>query len=258
MTSFKRDLQTYFDQDIAVKAYPTVLLVNSPMADPEYMETYQIKAGENGRLVSTYSYSNDDLREMTALYQLYDICDNASFLRYVLRYLQWDHDIDATDYLHALLRRLREEPERFSTMAWTQAERPLSLGLTFDTHAMFYNEIARFTMDMYHIAPGDALDTALEVNSAVIPGGGSCHNITLELAHDFAAYFFDHITTASVERPLGDYAPGTLTISDPHNLSQNARGDLWSYDNHQVFWELESVLSRHRSQPNLFVQRLQA
>jgi hypothetical protein len=38
--AFDRDLQRYFDVDVSTKAYPTQLLPNSPMADPDYMEKY--------------------------------------------------------------------------------------------------------------------------------------------------------------------------------------------------------------------------
>ena len=41
--AFDRDLQRYFDADVTTKAYPTELLPNSPMADPEYIEKYQIR-----------------------------------------------------------------------------------------------------------------------------------------------------------------------------------------------------------------------
>ncbi|HRP88149.1 MAG TPA: radical SAM protein, partial [Gammaproteobacteria bacterium] len=43
VASFARDLQRYLDVDVAVKAYPTQLLPNSPMAAPEYREKYRIE-----------------------------------------------------------------------------------------------------------------------------------------------------------------------------------------------------------------------
>jgi len=86
--AFKKDLQYYFDSDVSVKAYPTQLLPNSPMADPEYIRKYQIKTDDNDFLISTYSYSKEELDEMKNLYKAYTVADGYSLLRYILRYLQ--------------------------------------------------------------------------------------------------------------------------------------------------------------------------
>ena len=249
ITSFKRDLQTYFDHDVDVIAYPTVLLANSPMAEPGYMEKYQVKASEDGTLISTYSYTEDELTEMKGLFQLYFVFDNASLLRYVLRYLQWDHGIDALEYMHALLRRIRQEPNYLSTITWVgEKDNPLSFDLTFTSHAAFYREMSRFTLDTYGIEPDTAFDTVFDVNEMVIPQKGRHYPITLDLAHDVVTYCGDHIKKRLVpERPLSGYMPGQLVISDPHTLSEKEFKRWWFHDTDQVFGELESLLSRNRS-----------
>ena len=248
-TSFKKDLQTYFDHDVDVIAYPTVLLVNSPMADPDYMEKYQVKASKDGTLISTYSYTEDELTEMKGLFQLFFIFDNASFLRYVLRYLQWDHGVNALEYVHALLRRIRQEPDYLSTMTWVgEKDNPLSFDLTFSTHAAFYREMRRFAVETYDIEPDTAFDTVFEVNEIAIPHRGRHYPVTLDVTHDVIAYFGDHMKkNLAPGRSLSSYGPGQFVISDPHNLSEKESKKWWFHDTDQVFGELESPLLRNRS-----------
>ena len=52
--AFNKDLQRYIDMDVSIKAYPTQLLPNSPMADPAYIEKYKIKLNESDDVLSEF------------------------------------------------------------------------------------------------------------------------------------------------------------------------------------------------------------
>ena len=71
------------------------------------------------------------------------------------------------------------------------------------------------------------------------------------LRHDFVTYFRDRSRRGSSDsRRLGEYPPGSLTITDPFRLCQVDYGEVEQYDNHQVFHELGAAISRRRSKPS--------
>ena len=244
--AFDNDLQRYIDVDVAVKAYPTQLLPNSPMAHPAYMEKYQIRTDDDGYLISCASYSELELKQMKLIYHVHTAADGYSTLRYVMRYLQWEHEIPAMRLLHDLARLVRDDPDRFPAIAWVlrffNTEKCMPGGWR-----SFYDQVAAFVEAEYGIGRDSALDVVLQVNESVMPDEALTYPLTVSLAHDFVAYFRTHnrLGVASV-RPLSDYGPGTLTVSDPNNIR---RIDIehQQYDNHQYFWELNSPVCRPQS-----------
>lgn len=244
--AFDRDLQRYVDADVAVKAYPTQLLPNSPMADPDYMRRYEIEVDDNGFLVSCYSYTREELRAMKDIFEVYVAAEGYCTLRYVMRYLQWDHGITALDFLHALYDAVRSEPDRYPAITWV---------LRFFTQARcmpggwhrFYRQVGTFISDRYGISVEGGLRVALEVNELVMPEPGRRYPLRRELAHDFVSYFRSRNRLRPTEtRPLEDYGPGDITVEDPDAMARlGTPGE--QYDTHQYFWELISPIGRVRS-----------
>ena len=79
----------------------------------------------------------------------------------------------------------------------------------------------------------------------------------VELDHDFAAYFADRDrSTDESHDPLTAYGPGTLTITDPFDMCHLDYEAIEQYDNHQVFYELDSEISRLRSDPSFVKNRV--
>jgi radical SAM superfamily enzyme YgiQ (UPF0313 family) len=244
--AFDNDLQRYIDVDVAVKAYPTQLLPNSPMAHPAYMEKYRIRTDDDGYLISCASYSELELKQMKLIYHVHTAADGYSTLRYVMRYLQWEHQVPAMRLLHDLARLVRDDPDRYPAIAWVlrffNTEKCLPGGWR-----AFYDQVAAFVEAEYGIVRDSALDVVLQVNESVMPDEALTYPLTVSLAHDFVAYFQTHnrLGVESV-RPLSSYGPGTLTVSDPNNI---CRIDIehQQYDNHQYFWELNSPVCRPQS-----------
>jgi radical SAM superfamily enzyme YgiQ (UPF0313 family) len=252
--SFKADLQYYFDDDVGVKAYRTQLLPNSPMADPDYLREHAIRVDRQQYLVSTRTYSEADLREMLAIWNAFDLADGYALLRYVLRYLQWDHGLPATEVLHALVAEVDADPSRYPMLAWTLRhflrERQVLGGWE-----PFYREIAEFVRARFGIGPEPAWLTVMEVNRLMMPQAGRRFPEEIALAHDFVAYFRDHERRGSgASRPLRDYPPGKLSITDPYRMCEIDYSAIEQYDNHQVFYELAAPISRTRSTPNFVAQ----
>ena len=88
-----------------------------------------------------------------------------------------------------------------------------------------------------------ALATVISVNQAAMPDDALQYPYTVDLVHDFVAYFTQNVA----ERlPLESFGPASMTFTDPNKLSMV---DLNSaqYDSHQYFWELHSAVARPKS-----------
>ncbi|MDQ2069473.1 B12-binding domain-containing radical SAM protein [Natronospira bacteriovora] len=244
--AFDRDLQRYMDADVAVKAYPTQLLPNSPMADPGYRARYQIETDENDFLIACYSYTPEELRAMKDIFEVYVACEGYGTLRYVRRYLQWEHGIRGIDFLHAVWNRVRQSPDDFPAITWVlmffNANKRMPGGWR-----RFYDEIADFIREHYGIGRDSGLETALTVNELAMPEPGRRYPAEVALEHDFVRWFKARNQQQPVHaEALTDLGPGRITFEDPEHLS------LWGvageqYDTHQYFWELFSPVSRARS-----------
>jgi len=254
VASFKADLQYYFDDDVGVKAYRTQLLPNSPMADPAYQQAYAIRVDDRQFLVSTSSYTEADLAQMLAIWSAFDIADGYAVLRYVLRYLQWDHGIAATEFVHALVRQVHEDPARHPSLTWLlrhfHEERMVPGGW-----GPLYVEIGRLAAERFGVAMDSGFATALQVNELLLPRQGRRFPQTHALAHDFVAYFDRHRRARDPAGPrLVEFPPGELVVSDPHRMCELDFRDVEQYDNHQVFFDLPASIARRRSAPN-FVRK---
>ena len=247
--SFKKDLQYFFDKDVTVKAYATELLPNSPMADPDYMKKYEIEVDRNNFLKSTFSYSTDDLHVMNMIFNLFSVADSFSTLRYVLRYLHWDHGITALDFLHELYNELESHPYRYPALTYASKVFMHYLNVPGGWNE-FYNEIADFTEKKYRIRRDSAFDAVLHYNEMVMPDDAFSYPLALRLEHDVPAYFGDHnLREDQDHRPLVDYPPARATIYNKYaygHINYNRE----QYDSHQVFWELQSPTARIQSVPN--------
>ena len=244
--AFSNDIQRYIDMDVSVKAYPTQLLPNSPMADPEYIEKYQIKVDENDFLISSFSFTERDLNWMKCMAQTYAMADGYCLLRNVMRYLQWEHDIRAMDFLQDLLRFVRDKPNQYQQISWAV--------LFFEQNKympggwnLFYQQVAAYIKLQYGIDNNSSLRTVLSVNEACMPDDTLNYPLQVDLKHDFTAYFLARTSQSEQrEMPLADFPPAKFSVSDPNSMV-SIDLDYLQYDNHQYFWELHSEVSRAKS-----------
>jgi len=244
--AFDRDLQRYFDVDVSVKAYPTQLLPNSPMADPEYIKKYRIEVDKDDFVVSCFSFSRSELDDMKGIFKFFEVADGHSVLRYVLRFLQWEHDIKAMDFLHALYTVISESPERYPSITWAMRFFVTDKFMPGGWKS-FYDEIADFIEASWGIIRDDIFDTVLLVNELVMPDETVRYPVRMPLKHDFIQWFKDHNNRdTSVVKPLKDYPPGEFMVNDPDAMA-GIDMDFVQYDSHQYFWELRSEIARATS-----------
>ena len=242
VAAFDNDLQRYIDMDVSVKAYPTQLLPNSPMADPAYIEKYQIKVDAHNFLIASFSYTEQDLAQMKAMYQMYVMADGYSLLRYVMRYLQWEHGITAIKFLRDLLQQVTDDPGRYPQISW--AVRFFNQDKTMPGGwAGFYQQVAMFIKQHYQLADSSALSTVLNVNLLCMPDDTQSYPLTAKLQHDFKQYFKEY---KKLQKPLADYPSATFQVTDPNSMVSVDMNYL-QYDTHQFFWELHSEVSRPKS-----------
>ncbi|SNY55300.1 Radical SAM superfamily enzyme YgiQ, UPF0313 family [Arsukibacterium tuosuense] len=242
VAAFDNDLQRYIDMDVSVKAYPTQLLPNSPMADPAYIEKYQIKVDAHNFLIGSFSYTEQDLAQMKAMYQMYVMADGYSLLRYVMRFLQWEHGIPAITLLRDILQQVNDDPSRYPQISW--AVRFFNQDKTMPGGwAGFYQQIAMFIKQHYQLSDSAALSTVLKVNLLCMPDDTQSYPLTAQLPHDFKRYFKEF---KQLQKPLASYPPATFEVTDPNSMVSVDMNYL-QYDTHQFFWELHSDVSRPKS-----------
>ena len=248
--SFCADLQRYIDKDVSVKAYPTQLLPNSPMADPDYVSKYAIEVDSNDFLVSTYSYSKADLHFMKAIYEAYVMADGYGLLRYILRYLQWDRGIPAMQFIRDLVKFVQRQPARYAMITWalTQFNKEKCMPGGWPE---FYAQVLHYLEHECNTVINEALLEVVKVNQFCMPNDALVYPLTLQLKYDFCAYFTAQRAQQSspsegTSLQLEDFAPATLTISDPNGLAKRDL-DSMQYDSHQFFWELSCPISRPKS-----------
>jgi len=244
--AFDRDLQRYFDADVTTKAYPTQLLPNSPMADPEYMEKYQIRVDNDGFIISCFSFNEAEMAAMNAIYGFFTIADGYSTLRYVLRYLQWEHGIPAVAFLHKLLDEINTTPDKHPSITWA-ARTFTQFKFMPGGWKAFYDQVAAFALDQFGIQRDQAFDTVLLVNELAMPDDSLRYPLSRELPHDFVAWFIDHsANNLNQGKRLETYPPGVFEVDDPDSMS-SIDMDYIQYDSHQLFWELLSSIARAKS-----------
>ncbi|HZN95118.1 MAG TPA: hypothetical protein VFB81_20530, partial [Myxococcales bacterium] len=253
--SFKASLQHFFDRDVYVQAYQTILLPNSPMADPEYIRANKIELVGNV-LVGSYSYNIEDLSMMVRTARYYALMVNLSIMKYLLYHLQNDRGLRAVDVLARMVQKFEygDGHTRYPLISWLlnryRSDRSnLAVDLlvpVLDAPSSwdeFFLEVRDFVVEEFGVAGDAALETALAVQAAVMPREGEQYPLSVELKHDFVRYLEDHraVPAGTPRPPLSSYPPGRLVVTDPAELSKSERPEPAERD-HVTRFELQSGL----------------
>jgi radical SAM superfamily enzyme YgiQ (UPF0313 family) len=252
MASFKQDLQYCFDRDLLAETYTLWVLPNSRLAEPEYRERFRIETDDNNKIESTYSYSREDCRRMKILRGLYKWFEGRGLLRHLLRYLQWDYAIPAPDFMDQFITHFQESPESYPSVRLDQMPNLiLAPEIQSGNWSVFYQDLAAYILAQYAVTDNSAFRTVLTVNEAVMPRPGRKFPEIISLAHDYVSYFLYNSRCAPEDRRrLTHYAPGKLTITDPHGLCSLDISHCRQWHGGQFFWELDSPIARRSSTPH--------
>ena len=257
--AYRRDLQFLLDREITARTWPTQLVENAPMNEPGYRDEHRVVTDEHRLVVSTASFTTEDRQRMLQLRLANAAFEHFGMLRHLARYLQWDHELDASLLYLRIVEHVPNVPEDFPLLAWVLRYFDVEPIPPLGWHSL-YEEVRRFVSGVLGFAPCSALDTVIDVQLALMPAPGRSFPSTVRLAHDYVAYHRDATATfwttgepGLPSRPLSEWPPGALpALSDPLRLRGPSRGlprwerrfaeisSLWINDS----WELNSPLAR--------------
>ena len=236
--SFKRDLQHSFETGIQAKAYLTRVLVNSPLAAPEYRREHRVETDERGFMRSCASYSEVERDYMLELFGMYSIAASYGLLKYLLCYLQWDKGILAIDFIDALLRDVKDTPDSYPRLIWVVGFLDSQLHSPGGWRPVL-EEVAGFAQSAFGVEWDSALESILQAQEAVLADPDKEAERTYEFEHDVVGYYRGSKTRGK----LLDYGAGKLTVRDPYGLCRMNPTMHYQYDTHSVAWELQSDLN---------------
>jgi radical SAM superfamily enzyme YgiQ (UPF0313 family) len=253
--AFRNDLQECTDRDIRAMLNPTQLLPNSPMNAPAYRKEHGIVAIPGEYLKETASYTREEYVQMDNLRVAYYLLDSYAILRYVARYVRRETGIGEVEFYD----RVQEEALRHPN-EWPVLSNTLKALESFmappGSWGLFIEEIRRYMLTRLGMSDDSGLRTTLAVQHAHLPTPGRQFPVTLQLEHDYAAWWEVILTSREeghrhdwqdhVPR-LSEFGPGTLTIEDPNAVCHREVGKplnilLYGYRT----WELESPVARPR------------
>jgi radical SAM superfamily enzyme YgiQ (UPF0313 family) len=256
--SFRNDLQECVNREVQVRIPQTTLLINSPMNDPAYRAEHQIETNEPFRpgvprlLVSTKTLSRAQRDDLVRLRLLFLLFENFGVLRQVSRFVRQETGLGEV----ALYERIRvdteRDPERWPMLRLLTAavpnimSAPGSWGLVID-------ELRKYLVEEIGVVADDALDTVLAVQLAMLPSVDRAFPVTLELAHDYAAWYQAMIEVKEsaardewtrIVPHLRELPPATLTIADPQDGVRRSLGGNIELHGFGLNWEFESPIRR--------------
>lgn len=256
--SLMADLTYYFDEPIEVQVSRTVLLPNSPMAEPSYRALHRVVAGQDGLVTSTATMTETDFCRATLVVRQYLASHHFGVLRYPLVFLRRERGLDPLDVMLALAEEEGTLRSRFPRL-WELLDVEGNLFDLFDTHGAMLerhrarnawpallDEFAAWAHGRFGIASGTALGAVLVAQAAVMPAAGRAFPCEVTLPHDVVAWYEDGRRSGAAPRALESYGPGVLTVDDP--LGFSSRPYVLQRAT-RLQWELASPLALARVGP---------
>jgi hypothetical protein len=256
MASFRTDLQECIDREVSAKIFPTRMLVNSPMNNPEYRAANRIEIdvvpGSNEpQVVATSTFTRADHAAMLKLRATHLMCENHGVLRQVSRFVRQEAGIREIDFYENLGSATLADRGRWPAASFV-FDQGASLMVPPVSWRLFIDDVHAYLVDEIGLPDDDALETVLSVQHALIPTPGREFPQVLDLAHDYGAWYAcvvrekdaGHRADWPVRVPrLRDLPAASFTVDDPHqvctlNIGSSVDGDAYSD------WELRSPVAR--------------
>lgn len=260
--SYKDDLQFFVDRKIHVQTYRTSVMPNAPMADTAYMAKYGIEVGLDDRIVSTFSAPKKAYQRMVQLFVAYQLMIGCGVGKYLGYYLQLEHDIKIMDMIEIWLEE-SVQADRYPISAWasqnmlkTNADNPDAMLIYWGVDAVrvfhelesFYGEIIAMLESRYGKSLAcPALAAVLQVQQAVMPKENIQTPFSLDLRHDYLAWYQQVLDATSLDErsdalvPLADFPPARFTVPrQVRRWKKLSFGRINSFENE---WELKNPLS---------------
>lgn len=260
-TSVENDLQECLDREVEARANTTIMLVNSPMNKPEYREKFDLRTKapvgdprQRAHMLSSATYSADDLEESRRLLAAYYLFEDFGVLRQVSRYLRHTAGIREIDLYKGVLLDALGAPDEWPIMTVAAQWVPTYMGPPV-SWALFFEELHRYLVERAGVPDDSGLDTVLRVQQALVPAHGRHYPQVLELAHDYPAWA-DLVVTAKEEHRLDwpdhvpdlrSMGPTTMSVDDPQGRTTANLGVSALFKDIGVHWELDAPVTRLRT-----------
>lgn len=226
--TYRDDLQFMLDHEILVRTWPVQMLPNAPMNDPDYRAAHGLVVDDRQLVVGANSFDRSARNAMLRLRMVDIVCERLGVLRHVLRWAQWDHGLPATELMDRLISLVDTEPQSWPALSWALRVFDLvpepAVGWTTT-----YEQVRAALVHSLGLPDDGGLDVVLAVQRHLMPRPGRTFPDTIELEHDYVAYYRDATVSlydaghaSGPPRPLRDYPPGRLTVQgDPLGLCGN-------------------------------------
>jgi radical SAM superfamily enzyme YgiQ (UPF0313 family) len=264
--SFKADLRFFFNQNIDVQIFRTVVLPNSPMAHPDYLAQHELRFDETGMLRATAHLSEPELDHMEQLARLFRCAHTYGMFRYWLSTLQWEYAIDPIDYLDRLAAAARTSEAPWIAALYDQESPPHDILTSFASLREqlrangqwldFYATLGQWTQANYPQVQTEVLELLAQLQSAVMPNAHQQYPRVINLSHDFERYYLSRQANNSSPKSLLSYPIGNVYIKDPLNVSHESLSlHLQNRSRPTVIWELESTLAPEGTEGAFYIRQ---
>jgi hypothetical protein len=259
--SVENDLQECLDREVETRTNTTIMLVNSPMNNPEYREKFDLRTKvpvgdprQRANMLSSSTYSADDLEESRRLVAAYNLFEDFGVLRQVSRYLRHTAGIREIELYKGVLLDALGAPDEWPTLAAAALWVPTYMGPPV-SWALFFAELRRYLVGLSGVSDDSGLDTVLRVQRALVPAHGRPYPQILELAHDYPAWA-ELVVAAKEEHRLDwpdhvpdlrSMGPTTMSVDDPQGRTTENQGVSLVFKDTGVHWELDSPVTRLRT-----------
>lgn len=236
--SFLNDIQFFFERKVLINAYWTAILPNSPMADPEYKDKFGIIADSENVIQSTHSFGEHDKENCDSIFRSYQLLFKMGILRYFLYFLQAEHRVSGSDFIHQWVIACQKNSTRYPVSSWAfynmlNTGKPNTIhyqfihwkrdaAYFFEHLVEFYEEIRALCEEKYSLNLTDSdVDALFGAQMAIMPKLGQHQPLDIELQHDVVGYFEqlnDIISLTELPqdfKPLKNFPPAVLHIPRP-------------------------------------------
>ncbi len=257
---FIEDLQQCIDRDIQARVNHTTMLVNSPMNNPEYRKEHQIETGQElgpGKmpiLVSTKTYTREDMERMLALRLVYMMADNFGQLRLTARFVRQQTGMDEMELYGRLLDITEQPPKQLDyplIASWAGFGHELMAPVY--SWSLFLDELKDFLVRECNVPDDSALATVMTAQKALLPAHGREYPLTVELQHDVAAWYKQMLAAKAANHwkdwqmvvpPLVEFGPGELTVGDHDGWVTSMLGCDIELSSAGVNWDMDTSIAR--------------